>query len=108
MTAAMGAPSLPIPTIDNFIPLLFLPYYWHSPTCAERARSYFEDRSRLLPLELRHAHQPQHPPHSLFVETLRNDFFGRLALFHVKFQNLVQQLVWRQTVLVGLIGAQFG
>ena len=42
------------------------------------------------------------------VETLPDDLLRRLALLHMQLQNLVEQLVGREAVLVGLIGPQLG
>ena len=84
------------------------PRNWHPPARPERPRCHLQYRRSLLSFELRDPHQAQHPPHGALVESLRDDFFRRLRLFDVQLQNLVQQLVRRQAVLVGLIGPELG
>src|SRR5215467_7593391 len=81
MTAAMGAPSLPKPMIDIFMRACsFLPDNRHTPAGPECPRGDFEHGRCLLPLELRHADEAQHPSHGCLVESLRDDLFRRLAL----------------------------
>ena len=60
----------------------------------------------MLPFEFRHADQPQHPADRIFIVTASDDILGGLALLNVQLQNLIQQIVRRQAVLIGLIGAQ--
>src|SRR6202030_3115004 len=39
---------------------------------------------------------------------VRGDFFGGVYFLDVSFQDAVEHVVGRQSVLIGLIGAQFG
>src|SRR5882762_6152587 len=102
ITAAMGEPSLPNPIIDSFMRFLFLPDDWHPPARPKGPRGHFQNRRRLLSLEFRDAHQAQNAPHSLFVVAFGDNLFGAAALLHVQFEDLVEQIVRRQAVLVGL------
>src|ERR1017187_9822990 len=70
---------------------LLLPYDRHPPAGAEGARGDFQNRGRLLPLELRDAHQAEHPADRVLVVALRDDFLPAMALLHVQFQNFVEQ-----------------
>jgi hypothetical protein len=63
--------------------ILFLPDNRHSPSRPECSRCYFQYRRGLLPFELRHTHQPQHPADGRLVKSLCDDLLGRLGLFHV-------------------------
>src|SRR6266566_9125260 len=72
--------SAGIVTVSSSIHVpLFLADDRHTPARAERPRRHFEDRRRLLALELRHADQLQDSADGRLIVALRDDFFGALA-----------------------------
>src|SRR4051812_42285054 len=90
ITAAMGAPSLPKPTIDSLMRSLFLPDDRHPPTRAKGARCHLQNGCCLLPLELRDAYQFQNPAHRLFIVALRDDLLGAHRLLDMQLENFIE------------------
>src|SRR5271157_2367074 len=80
----------------------------HTPAGSEGARGDFEGWGGLLALELGGADQLQNLAYGALLKALGYDFLGRLALLDMQLENPVEQLVRREAVLVGLVGAQLG
>ena len=90
------------------------PWSWFQPARATgmrqpvpKARSLMRRPGRgLAPLELGQPHQTQHPPDRRLVEPRGDDLLGRLVALDVALEDVVEHVVGRQRVLVGLVGPE--
>src|SRR5690606_5769675 len=79
-----------------------------APIPPERARRDARARRRLAALVFVDSDKPHHLLDRGLGKARGNDLGGRLVAFHVAFHDAVEDIVRRQAVLVGLVGAQFG
>ena len=68
----------------------------------------FRPGAACLRLNSASAHQPQHAAHGRRVEAGGDDLVGRLVLLDVPLQDVVEHVVRRQRILIGLVRPQLG
>src|SRR5215831_11557925 len=77
--------------------------YWHPAAHPKGAARYLQPRGSLLPLVFVQVDATLYPAHGLLIESTQNDVARAQVFFHVKLQDLVENVVRWQRVLVFLI-----